>query len=178
MGKSQTQAFVYWVGEIAFSPNGDVPCRHTPKWNIGPKGLFAGGIMVLVDFLRHAKVHLDVVLFDALTLQHGVEVDQGDDGKGQDGTNDAEDVFVLLEKVILHGVDLFNFFKISVFSNVGVDMGLLFIFGLAFRLTLIELLHVLLEFLHLSFEYQLDDQVESIENQDGEKQYFEKGSHV
>jgi hypothetical protein len=60
--------------------------------------------MELVDLLRHAEVHLDVVLLDALALEHGAKINQRDDRKSQDGGHDAEDVLVLLEKVFVHRV--------------------------------------------------------------------------
>jgi hypothetical protein len=43
------------------------------------------------------------VLLDALALQHRVEVNQSNHREGDNGCDDAQDVFVLLEKGIFHG---------------------------------------------------------------------------
>ena len=75
-------------------------------------------------------MHLNVVLLDALAFQNWAEIHQGDDRKGDDGRNDAQDVFVFLKKSILHCVDifLFNLFKISIFTYIWVNMGIGWLF--------------------------------------------------
>ena len=66
-------------------------------------------------------------------------------------------------------VVLFNFFKFSVFANAWVDMGNFILVGLGVFLSplLHDIVHVLLQFFHLSPEYPFDNHFESIEEQDG-----------
>ena len=64
---------------------------------------------------------------------------------------------------------LFNFFKISVFSEVWVDMGILWLFGRFLHFLFSLLLHLSVEFAHLVVEYQPDYHAESIEKQNDDK---------
>ena len=47
-----------------------VPCRHSAEHRVGPKALLAGFRFKINDFLRHALVHLYVVLLQALALRY------------------------------------------------------------------------------------------------------------
>jgi hypothetical protein len=58
----------------------------------------------------------------------------------------------------------FNFFKISVFSDVGVDMGIFGLIGARLGVFLGELVHLLLQLPHLASDYQLDMHAESAQD--------------
>jgi hypothetical protein len=67
-------------------------------------------------------------------------------------------------------VVLFNFFKISVFANAGVDVGILVLIGLAVLSPLLHgIVHAPLQLIHLSPEYPFDNQGKSVEKQNDDK---------
>ena len=167
--------------EVGLDGRADVPRWHAAKRRIGPKCRLAGTLAVFGKLVRHAFVHLHIVLFDALAFKHGVEVDPSDGGEDYDGCDDAPNFpslsllkgrkipLFLCCRGVIHGLIVFcvDFFKISVFPDARVDMGILRPFGLRGGFVLRVLLHLPLQFLHLSPEYQFDNHAESIENQQG-----------
>jgi len=114
-------------------------------------------------------MHLDIVLLDALALQYWTEINQGYDSKGDDGSHNAEDLLVFLKKCIFHGWSIVYFFKISVFSNVGIDVRIVGIIAIGLVFLLVELLHTAFQFLYFSLEYKSDNQTESIEKKNDDE---------
>ena len=67
-------------------------------------------------------------------------------------------------------VVLFNFFKISVFSNAWVDVGILVLSGSSVLSPLLHgFVHAPLQLIHLSPEYPFDNQGKSVEKQNDDK---------
>jgi hypothetical protein len=61
---------------------------------------------------------------------------------------------------------LFNFFKVSVFANVWVEMGRFVPILLGILPSLLhDIVHALLQFLHPPPEYPFDNQFKSVENE-------------
>ena len=159
----------------------DVPCGHAAEGRVGPKCGFARAFAVLRQLLGHAFVHLHIVLLYAFALHDGVEVYPRDDRKSKNGDDIMPNLGLLgLLKgcgqggfvrfvCILHSLDcLFNFFKISIFSYIWIDAGILRRFCFCICPFLSELLQLFFELSHFSSKYPLDNQIENVENQNSD----------
>ena len=100
MREAEIQHPVDVCHEVAVLWHSDIPRRHSTKHGVGPETLLACLRLIINDFLRHALIHLNVVLFQAFALHYRGKINQSYQRKSQDAYRNPKRVFMVFNKLI------------------------------------------------------------------------------